>query len=171
MLFLLLFGICCSSNDDVETDENQENTVQGTIRLTGDETSEFGTSLAVGNIEVANTVLTGTDKSVVLLSENITVENNELVFDESDLNGFVIVAADFTTGGSPDIEKTISMNITSDGEEFLYACSSPFRNFFIACGEGYQVDFEAKTVTFEGTTVINTENDIVLTMDGVITWN
>jgi len=170
LLFLLSLGIACSSNNDTETDKSEENEVQGTIRLTGDETTEFGTSLTVGNIVVGNPVLTGTDKSVVLLSENISVENNELSFDESEQNGFVIVATDFTTGGSPDIEKTISMNITSDGEEFLYACSSPFQNYFIACGDSYAVDFEAKTVTFENTTVINTENDIVLIMDGIITW-
>lgn len=172
LLFLYLISFCigCSSGDDSDGSENQENEVQGTIRLSGDETSEFGTSLTVGNIEVANVGLTGTDKSVVLLSENITVENNELVFDESDQNGFVLVASDFSTGGSPDTDKAISMNITADGQEFLYACSSPFRNFFIACGESFEVDFETKTVTFENTTVINTDNDIVLTMDGTITW-
>lgn len=169
LLFILVLGIACGTDDEAAS-ESQENAVLGTILLSGEETSEFGTSLTIGNIEVGNSALTGTDKSVVLLSENITVENNELVFDESDQNGFVIVAADFTTGGSPNIEKTISMNITSDGEEFLYACTSPFQNFFITCGEVYSVDFEAKTVTFENTTVINTENDIVLTMDGTVTW-
>lgn len=159
--------MACSSSDD---DKTLKNEVQGIIRLTGEETTETCTTLTVGNIEVGNAVLTGTDKSVVLLSENITVENDELVFDESDQNGFVIVAADFTTGGSPTIEKSISMNITSDGKEFLYACSSPFQNFFIACGDSYQVDFEAKTVVFENTTVVNTDNNIVLTLDGTITW-
>ena len=60
-------------------------------------TTMLGTSLTVGNIEVANVALSGTDKSVILLSENITVVDNEFIY-ESDQNGFVIVAADFSTG-------------------------------------------------------------------------
>ena len=51
LLFLYLISFCigCSSGDDSDGSENQENEVQGTIRLAGDETSEFGTSLTVGS--------------------------------------------------------------------------------------------------------------------------
>ncbi|MBQ4915463.1 hypothetical protein J8L85_13495 [Maribacter sp. MMG018] len=165
--FFLIFG--CGSDDSTE-EEVVSNGAQGNITLSGDETSELGTSLTVANIEVANASLTGTDKSVILMSENISVVDDEFVYDD-DQNGFVIVAADFSTGGSADIDKSISMTIVKDGEEYRHACSSPYLNFFTACGDGFAIDFEGKSVTFDGTTVINTDDDTILTMDGTITWN
>ncbi|WP_157491599.1 hypothetical protein [Maribacter thermophilus] len=165
--FFLVFG--CGADDNTE-EEVVSSEVQGNITLSGSETSELGTSLTVVNIEVANASLTGTDKSVILLSENISVVDNELVY-EDDQNGFVIVAADFSTGGSADIDKSISMTIVKDGEEYRHACSSPYLNFFTACGDGFAIDFEGKSVTFDGTTVINTDDDTILTMDGTITWD
>lgn len=168
VLSISIFANCAS--DDGDSPENESTgKASGTIQLSGEETSEFGNSLTVANIAVAQVGLTGTDKSVMLLSENIRVENNELVY-TNDQNGFVIVAADFSTGGSPDIEKTISMTIVKDGEEFRHACSSPYQGFFTACGDGYSIDFNAKKVVFNGTTVINTDSDVVLTMDGIVTW-
>ena len=163
----LIFG--CGSDDGNEEGAASYQS-RGNITLSGDETSELGTSLSVGNIEVANASLTGTDKSVILLSENISVVDDELVY-EDDQNGFVIVAADFSTGGSADIDKSISMTIVKDGEEYRHACSSPYLNFFTACGDGFAIDFEGKSVTFDGTTVINTDDDTILTMDGTITWD
>ena len=35
---------------------------------------------------------------------------------------------------------------------------------------GDTVDFEGKKVTFENTTVINTEDGAILTLDGTVTW-
>ncbi|MBD0851916.1 hypothetical protein [Maribacter arenosus] len=168
LTFFLIFG--CGSDDGVDQENAGDNQVSGTITLSGVETSELGTSLTVGNIEVANTSLTGTDKSVILLSQNISVVDNELVYDDYQ-NGFVLVAADFSTGGSADIDKSISMTIVKDGEEYSHACSSPYLNFFTVCGDGFGIDFDAKSVTFDGTTVINTEDDTILTMDGTITWD
>ncbi|MBR9854645.1 MAG: hypothetical protein GYB37_08720 [Algicola sp.] len=167
MLFLLF---SCDNTDDGDEQSDMITNVQGTIRLTGEETSELGTTLTVGNVEVGNVALSGTDKSVILMSENITIVDNQLVY-KDDQNGFVIVAADFTTGGSPNIEKSISMVIVRDGVEYRHACTSPYQNFFIACGEGYEVDFEAKTIVLEETTVINTDNDTILTLDGIVSWN
>jgi hypothetical protein len=63
------------------------------------------------------------------------------------------------------------MTIVKDGEEYRHACTSPDQNFFIACGDGYEVDFEAKTITLEETTVINTDTNVILTLDGTITWD
>lgn len=166
---MLFFFVGCGTDDGNEPENGTLNEVQGTIQLSGEETSELGTSLTVGNIEVANVALSGTDKSVILLSENITVVDNEIIY-ENDQNGFVIVAADFSTGGSPDIDKTISMTIVRNGQEFRHACSSPYQNFFTACGDGFGVNFETKQVIFENTTVINTDDDTILTMDGTITW-
>ncbi|MEO9892731.1 hypothetical protein [Aurantibacter sp.] len=165
--FFLIFG--CGSDDSTE-EEIISNGAHGNITLSGDETSELGTSLSVVNIEVANASLTGTDKSVILLSENIAVVDNEFVYDD-DQNGFVIVAADFSTGGSADIDSSISMTIIKDGVEYRHACSSPYLNFFTACGDGFGIDFDSKSVTFDSTTVINTEDDTILTMDGTITWD
>ena len=168
MLFLscsmLFFFFGCGTDDGNEPENGTLNEVQGTIQLSGE-----GTSLTVGNIEVANVALSGTDKSAILLSENITVVDNEFIY-ESDQNGFVIVVADFSTGGSPDIDKTISMTIVRNGQEFRHACSSPYQNFLTDCGDGFGVDFESKRVIFENTTVINTDDDTILTMDGTITW-
>ncbi len=166
-MFFLLFS-CDNNNED--DNEDTQTTVQGTIRLSGNETQVLGTSLTVGNLEVGNVALSGTNKSVILMSENIAVVDNELVY-ENDQNGFVIVAADFSTGGSPNIDKSISMTIVKDGEEYRHACTSPYQNFFIACGDGYEVDFEAKTITLEETTVINTDTNVILTLDGTITWD
>lgn len=163
----LIFG--CGS-DDGDEEEAASYQSRGNITLSGDETSELGTLLSVGNIEVANASLTGTDKSVILLSENISVVDDELVYDD-DQNGFVIVAADFSTGGSTDIAKSISTVIVKNGQEFRHACTSPYQNFFTSCGDGFGVDFEAQKVTFESTTLINTEDDTILTMDGTITWD
>jgi hypothetical protein len=168
-IFTLTMFTNCNSDDGDEPEDGKSGKVEGTIQLSGEETGVLGTSLTVGNIEVGNASLTGTDKSVILLSDNITVVDNELVY-SNDQSGFVIVAADFSTGGSPDIDKTISMTIVKNGEEYPHACSSPYQGFFMACGDGFEVDFEAKKVTFEGTTVINTDDDKILTMDGVITW-
>ena len=166
---MLFFFFGCGTDDGNEPENGTLNEVQGTIQLSGEETLELGTSLTVGNIEVANVPLSGTDKSVILLSENITVVDNEFIY-ESDQNGFVIVVADFSTGGSLDIDKTISMTIVRDGQEFRHACSSPYQNFFTACGDGFGGDFESKRVIFENTTVINTDDDTILIMDGTITW-
>lgn len=165
---LLIAG--CGSDDGAAQENGGDNQVSGTITLSGAETSELGTSLTVVNIEVANASLTGTDKSVILLSEHISVVNDELVYGD-DQNGFVIVAADFSTGGSPSIDKSISMTIVKNGVEYRHACSSPYQNFFTACGDGFGIDFDGKSVTFDGTTVINTEDDTILTMDGTINWD
>ncbi len=167
---ILLMIFSCSDNNGNGSDDDFSNEVQGTITLSGEETSELGTSLTIGNIEIANATLTGTDKSVILLSENISVVDDELVYDD-DQNGFVIVGADFSTGGSSDIDKSISMVIVKNGDEFRHACASPNQNFFTACGDGFGIDFETKEVTFQNTTVINTEDDAILILDGTITWD
>lgn len=164
---LSVFG--CSNDSGNGSDDDLSNKVQGTIALIGEETATLGTSLTVGNIEVANEVLSGTDKAVILLSDNISVVDDQFVYDD-DQNGFVIVAADFSTGGSPDVDKSISMVIVKNGQEFRHACTSPYQNFFTACGEGFEVDFEAHKAIFQGTTVINTDNDAILTLEGMVTW-
>ena len=170
LLGFLLVGLAnCQSDDENNQGNDASGKASGTIQLSGEETTELGTSLTVVNIEVGNAALTGTDKSVMLLSENITVQDNELVYSD-DQNGFVIVVADFSTGGSPDIDKTISMVIVKNGQEFRHACSSPYQGFFTACGDGLGIDFNAKRVVFENSTVINTDDEKLLTLDGIVTW-
>ncbi|VXB49326.1 conserved hypothetical protein [Maribacter litoralis] len=165
----LLLIFCCGTENDMQ-DIVPINETTGTIILSGVETSELGTALSIGNIEVANTALTGTDKSVILLSDNISVSDNEFVYDD-DQNGFVIVAADFSAGGSTSVEKTISMTIVKNGVEYRHACSTPNLNIFTDCGENFRIDFDGNTVIFDNTTVINTDNDSILTLDGTVTWN
>ena len=57
-MFFLLFS-CDNNNED--DNEDTLTTAQGTIRLSGNETQVLGTSLTVGNLEVGNVALSGTN--------------------------------------------------------------------------------------------------------------
>lgn len=169
LIILTTLCIGCKKNDD--NDSTESNSASGVIKLSGEETSTFGTSLTVDKIIAEDASKTGTDKSVILFSKDIPLE---LINDDSDdiniENGFIIVAADFTEGGSTVANKAISMNILKDKQEHLYACVSPDLGEFSYCGDNFRIDFENKKVIFSNTTVYNTDNDAVLTMNGTISW-
>ena len=169
---IALFTFCiisCSSSDDSNSGNNN---VFGTIELSGADTASVGTTLVVGNIEANAFNTTGTSSSVVLLDENTTIENDELVSTDF-ANAFIIVAAQFSSEDNAAADKTISMTILKNGEEFRYVCSTPPTSTIdnTDCGLGYSVDKIAKRVTFNDTTVINVDSGSILTMNGIINYN
>ena len=157
-----------------ETDEEEEEETTtnnfGTIELSGDETSDVGTELVVGHIAVGRADLTGTDKSVILTDENteITEEGPE----PKNLDkGFILIGGDdLNANGTTSSEKDISMVIFIDGEEYRFGCAVPNSGNFIDCGADYNIDFDKKEIVFKETTVVNTDTEVTLTMNGTITW-
>ncbi|MGP1992802.1 hypothetical protein D9V96_013045 [Zobellia laminariae] len=155
-----------------EEEEEEETTTNnfGTIELSGDETSDVGTELVVGHIAVGRADLTGTDKSVILTDENteITEEGPE----PKNLDkGFILIGGDdLNANGTTSSEKDISMVIYIDGEEYRFGCAVPNSGNFIDCGADYNIDFDKKEIVFKETTVVNTDTEVTLTMNGTITW-
>lgn len=171
VVVVTLFVMGCSSSDD-NSDSADDNTVFGTIQLSGDDTAVLGNSLTVANIDPNGLTTTGTSSAVVLLDENTTVENGELV-PTNFMNAFVIVVAQFSTDDNAAVEKTISMTIVKNGEEFRYVCSTPPTSAAddTNCGTDFSVDKVAKQIVFDDTTVINVDSGTILTMDGTINYN
>ena len=168
---IVLLAMACSGSDD-NSDSADDNTVNGTIQLSGDDTTEVGSSLTVANIDPNGLSTTGTSSAVVLLDENTTVENGELV-PTNFMNAFVIVAAQFSADDNAAVEKTISMTIVKNGEEFRYVCSTPPTSAAddTDCGSGFSVDKVIKQVVFDDTTVVNVDSGTILTMNGTINYN
>ena len=157
-------------NPEEEEEETTTTNNFGTIELSGDETSDVGTELVVGHIAVGRADLTGTDKSVILTDENteITEEGPE----PKNLDkGFILIGGDdLNTNGTTSSEKDISMVIFIDGEEYRFGCAVPNSGNFIDCGADYNIDFDKKEIVFKETTVVNTDTEVTLTMNGTITW-
>lgn len=170
-VLIALFIMGCSSSDD-GSESDDGSTVLGTIQLSGDDTVVVGTSLTVANIDPDGLSTTGTSSSVVLLDENTTVENGELV-PTNFMNAFVIVAAQFSADDNAAVNKTISMTIVSNGEEFRYVCSTPPTSAAddTDCGTGFSVDKVVKQIVFDDTTVVNVDSGTILTMNGTINYN
>lgn len=157
-------------NPEEEEEETTTTNNFGTIELSGDETSDVGTELVVGHIAVGRADLTGTDKSVILTDENteITEEGPE----PKNLDkGFILIGGDdLNADGTTSSEKDISMVIFIDGEEYRFGCAVPNSGNFIDCGADYNIDFDKKEIVFKETTVVNTDTEVTLTMNGTITW-
>lgn len=166
-LFALLI-VSCSSSDD----SSDDNTVYGTIQLSGPDTSTVGTSITVGNVSENGLGTTGTSSSVILADENTSIDNGA-PNPEDFSNLFIIVAAQFGDDDNAAVDKTISMTIVKNGEEFDYVCSTPAISAAdnTDCGTGFSVDKIAKIVVFDDTTVINTDSGTILTMNGTINYN
>ena len=62
------------------------------------------------------------------------------------------------------------MGIVVDGNEYQFACTTPNTGIFIECGTGLEVDQTGNKVTFNNTTVVNTDTDKILTLNSIITW-
>tara|TARA_R110002050_G_scaffold275455_1_gene420223 strand:+ start:29881 stop:30405 length:525 start_codon:yes stop_codon:yes gene_type:complete len=154
----------CSKSDD-----NSNTAAKGTITLSGEETSIFGTSLVVANI-LEGAYQTGTEASVTLLHKNINIDTDgEIAPTPTSLTeSFIIVTAQFDSDDSADVEKAISMIIIKNSEEYRFTCTSTASND--DCGDGFQVNQADRQVIFNNTTVVNTESEKILTMNGTITW-
>lgn len=160
--------IGCTENDSEIDNETDSKSVTGTIILSGEETAIFGNTLTVGNIAINRLDLIPTPMSVALLPENTTIINDSVIFDDPN-NGFNIAATDLT---SENLGKAIAMVIAKDSIKYAFFCDSPVTEGTgaIECGEGYTIDFAAKKVIFENTTVINVDSRNILILDGTVTW-
>jgi hypothetical protein len=166
-LFLLLI-IGCSNSDN--NNANSSNDAKGTILLSGEDTSEVGTTLIVGDIAEGRADLTGTQDSIIIVEEGTTISDdpapfplgdprNEAIFIRSDPNnGFVIVVKD----------GAISMSIIVEGIPYTHACESEF-NIFTDCGS-LDINLNENKVVFNNSTVENTDTGTILTLNGTVTW-
>lgn len=170
MTIITLLVMGCSGSDD--NSDSDDYTVLGTIQLSGVDTAIVGSSLAVVNIDPNGLSTTGTSSAVVLLDKNTTVQNGELM-PTNFMNAFVIVAAQFSIEDNAAVEKTISMTILKNGEEFSYVCSTPPTSAAddTDCGAGFSVDKVVKRIVFDDTTVVNVDSGEILTMNGTINYN
>jgi len=165
---ITLLIISCSSSDD----SNSDNQIYGTLQLSGPDTASVGNSLVVGNVGANALSTTGTSSSVILADENTTIDNG--VPNPTDFsNAFIIVAAQFDDDDNAAVDKTISMTILKNSEEFDYVCSTPVISAVdnTDCGTGFSVDKIAKEVIFNDTAVINTDSGAILTINGTINYN
>lgn len=167
LVLLTLFTQGCSSSDN----ENDSNSISGTIQLSGPDTSTIGTTLEVGNINKDALNTTGTANAVTLSDKNTSFIDGEI--DSTDFaNAFIIVASEFTPTDNTSAQKVISMTIVSNGNEFRYGCLTPSNGSgFVDCGAGLVVDKANKEIIFNDTTVENTNSGAILTMNGTITWD
>jgi len=167
-LFLVLVIGCSNSDDDNNT--NNDNDANGIILLSGDDTSEVGTTLVVGDIAEGRADLTGIEDSIIIVEEGTTISDdpapfplgdprNEVIFNRSDPNnGFVIVVKD----------GAISMSIIVEGVPYTHACESEF-NIFTDCGS-LDINLNENKVVFNNSTVENTDTGAILTLNGTVTW-
>lgn len=162
--------IACSSSNSNSDDSDDTN---GTIMLSGDDTSIFGTSLTVAKA-VEGAYTTGTSKSVTLVHKSIDIDSNgEITPTAASFNeGFIIVVAQFEAEDNAAAEKTISMIILKNGEEFRYVCTSDFGGGSddYDCGDDFLVNQTTNEIIFSNTTVQNTESKTILTLNGTIAW-
>ncbi len=162
--FLLIIG-CSNSNN-----QSNDNDAKGTILLSGEDTSEIGTTLIVGHITEGRADLTGIEDSIIIVEKGTTISKdpapyppgdprNVAVFNRKDPNnGFVIVVKDVS----------ISMSIIVEGVPYTYACESEF-NIFTNCGS-LDINLIENKVVFDNSTVENTDTGAILTLNGTITW-
>ncbi len=164
---ILLFSAC--KNED--SNENSKTINQGSIMLSGEDTSTVGTELKVGLVVYGREDLAGIEESLIILPEDSTITPGtpnlpvsdpnyvESVINFKDKeNGFVLVLA----------ENAISMSIAKNGVANLYACDSSF-NIYVSCGNA-SLDIASKKATFIDTTVENTETNTILELNGSVSW-
>ncbi len=168
LFFLFIFLVlACSNNSDDDLDNNN---AQGTIQLSGDDTSDVGTTLIVGDVAEGRADLTGTEDSIVIVNAGTVISddpapfppgdprNTDIFITDDPENGFVIVVG---AGG-------ISMSIVVDGIPYRHACISGF-DTFIDCGS-LDLALGENRVVFNDSTVENTETGVILTLNGTVTW-
>ncbi|SHJ84447.1 hypothetical protein [Pseudozobellia thermophila] len=160
-----------TDEDDESTDDDDgANDHYGTIELSGDETSEIGESLTVGHIGIGLSQLTGNERTIVLTDSNTPISEEEGPQPNDLENNFVIVALDLGDQATEVADRALSINISVDGTDYKYACASPVVGTFIACGDGFYIDFDKKQMVFDDAQIANTTTKKVLTLKGTITW-
>ncbi len=178
LLAILFIVIGCS--DNTKDTSNDITTITGELQLSGDDTSDVGTTLKIGDVAEGRKDLTGTEDSIVMVGEGTTISNEAAEFGAADPrnteifktndpnNGFVIVIADFTGTNNSAVNNSISMTILVDGTSYKYACVSP-ESVFIGCSD-VTINFEENKVDFSNATVENTTTNTILTINGSVTW-
>ncbi len=163
-LILSLITLTNCSNEENESDDITNN-AYGIITLSGEETSEIGTSLKVGKIYIEDPQ-TESFNSVSLLHKDVKIENDELKpIDPKNSFGIYLVSNKTTAS------KAISMAIVVNGKRYELGCYSPNNDETIVdCGDNLAINTDKKRVTFNNTTVVNIKSGKILTMDGIITW-
>lgn len=162
--------ISCGGSGGSTANNTQGNT-DGTITLSGDDTSVVGTKLDTGF--VGSSLAAGSQPDYIVIvdkSSSVTFSApNILVPNINDFNnGFVLVVTDDSAGSGI---KGISMSIIVGGTKLDYACSTPVTTF-IECGtNSITLDIGNKTVSFNTATVINTATGTTLTLNGTLVWN
>lgn len=159
----IFFAIACSDDDEAPINGQ---IIKGVIKLSGDETSQVGTSLSVGNIALG---IAGNKRTVTLTDKNTPIVDTGPLPDDPE-NNFIIVGLDLGDKATDDVEKGLSINISVDGTDYKYACDRPFLGDFTDCGADFYIDFDVKEIVFDSTTVVNTKTESILTLYGTVTW-
>ncbi len=179
LLAILLFtlsivgcgGGSSNSNNPVDTNENTSGNTTGILTLSGDDTTIVGTQLDTGYV--------GTSLAAELQPDYIAIvdQASSVTFTPPNLltpniadpnNGFVMVVMDDSPRSGI---KGISMSIIVQGSKLDYACTTPVATF-IECGtNSIALDIPNKIITFDNATVINTDTNTILTIDGSLTWS
>jgi hypothetical protein len=163
-----------SDTDNDPTGVGDAGNTTGEIMLSGDDTSVVGTTLDTGTIASSLADAAQPDYIVIVDKQSTVVIEDSMApeINLADLeNGFVINVSDDTAGASG--MKFISMSIVVDSTEFSYTCyTENAPSWSIDCGglEAINLDITGRTVSFNETTVINTDSATILTLDGTLTW-
>ncbi|MBC6999940.1 hypothetical protein [Cytophaga sp. FL35] len=157
-----------NENPDNDEDGNAE-APENRIELSGDETSKVGNELIVGHIAVGLTQVTGNERTVIL-SDILTPIGEDGPEPEDVENNFIIVCLDLGDQATEQADRALSINISVDGTDYKYACASPSVGTFIDCGDDFEIDFEQKVIVFKETTVVNTDNNNMITLSGTVEW-
>ncbi|MFC4094635.1 hypothetical protein [Euzebyella saccharophila] len=157
-----------NENPDSDEDGNAED--QGNrIELSGDETSKVGNELVVGHIAVGLTQVTGNERTVILSDVHTPIGEDGPEPQDVE-NNFIIVCLDLGDQATEQADRALSINISVDGNDYKYACASPAAGTFIECGDDFSIDFEEKEIVFIETTVVNTDNNNMITLSGTVKW-
>lgn len=170
MLSVMFLSINCD-NDNSSEEEIASTDARGVITLSGEDTTEIGTQLEVGNINYGRKDLTGLDETIIIVPKGAKISEDapdlplndpnyvESIISFEDIeNTFVIVLG----------QELISMVIVVNGIERRYICDSLFETS-IACGS-VVLDAEAKKSVLSNVTVKNVETGTILTMNGTVNW-
>ncbi|WP_339713311.1 hypothetical protein [uncultured Kriegella sp.] len=172
-LLLCLVSISCSNDDNHDTETPSKTGGEGTIQLSGPDTTDVGTTLTVGDVAYGRDDLTGIEESIVVVNKGATIseeratggpanpENlSSIITDDKD-NGFVIVVG----------AGAVSMAILIDGTPYRYGCISEGSTTAFSNCESFDFDIPGKKMVFSNTTVKNTDTGSLLTLDGTVTWD
>ena len=171
IILLCLISVSCN-HDDNEVETPSKTRGEGTILLSGDDTTVVGKTLIVGDVVYGRDDLTGIKESIAIVNKGAKIseeratggpanpENlSSIITDDKD-NGFVIVVG----------AGAVSMAILVDGTPYRYGCISDGSTTTFSNCDLFDFDISEKKMIFSDTAVKNTETGALLTLDGTVTW-